>query len=240
MKKMGIYKITNLKTNKCYIGRSSNLERRRKDHFRLFSTKGHKEYNKALYKSMRKHGKENFIFEVIEYLDDYSLAPNKEQYWIKYFDSYHSGYNEDEGGVGGSVKGHCSGVNNGRALLTEKEIVEIRTDFLNGLTRKESYKKFKNKISNSAFGKIWQGKSYSNIMPEVYTKENILRNLKKGKGQSAKQGRKLTKKDVVFIRQKKKEGVSLNKIYDKYFKLKCSKSCVSDVFYYKTFKDEVV
>ena len=89
----GIYKITNLINNKCYIGKTNNSDRRWQDHQRLAITPGHKEYDKALYKAMRRYGLNNFSFEMIEELDDYNTSGEREIYWIKYFDSYNKGYN---------------------------------------------------------------------------------------------------------------------------------------------------
>jgi group I intron endonuclease len=76
----GIYKITNLINNQCYIGKTNNFERRKKDHFRLAFTEGHKEYNKTLYRAIRKYGQENFSFDIIERLEDYSLSGEREKY----------------------------------------------------------------------------------------------------------------------------------------------------------------
>ena len=68
-----------------------------------------------LYQSIRKYGLDNFIFEIIEELEDYSIAAEREKYWIQYYNSYKNGYNESLGGDGGSVKGHCQGDKNGRS-----------------------------------------------------------------------------------------------------------------------------
>jgi len=76
----GIYKITNLINYKCYVGKTNNFERRKKDHFRLAKTKGHKEYNKSLYQAIRKYGEENFSFDILESLEDYSKADEREKY----------------------------------------------------------------------------------------------------------------------------------------------------------------
>jgi group I intron endonuclease len=56
----GIYKITNTINGKCYIGSAVDLDRRKKEHFR-----GHRT-NKVLKQAMKKYGKENFTFEVLE------------------------------------------------------------------------------------------------------------------------------------------------------------------------------
>ena len=65
----GIYKITNLKTNNSYIGQSVDIEQRIKTHFRrAFIEFNNNEYDKALYRAIRKDGIENFKTEVLEEL----------------------------------------------------------------------------------------------------------------------------------------------------------------------------
>lgn len=60
----GIYKITNLINNHSYIGLSSNIEKRIKDHIAHAYCK--KEWNKPLYCAFRKYGIENFKWEILE------------------------------------------------------------------------------------------------------------------------------------------------------------------------------
>ena len=76
----GIYKITNIINNKSYIGKSNNIEKRFKEHQHLAFTTGHKEYEKTLYKAFRKYGLDNFNFEILEELEDYSLSGEREKY----------------------------------------------------------------------------------------------------------------------------------------------------------------
>lgn len=95
-----IYKITNIKNNKVYIGQTTySLEERFKLHLQeAFAQKS----NRPLYKAMRKYGAENFIIECIE---EVSLADinNKEIYYIEFYKSYAPlgfGYNATLGGEG--------------------------------------------------------------------------------------------------------------------------------------------
>jgi group I intron endonuclease len=57
---IGIYKITS-PTNKIYIGQSVDIERRFKEYKRLNCKKQTK-----LYFSLKKHGVENHVFEILE------------------------------------------------------------------------------------------------------------------------------------------------------------------------------
>ena len=68
----GVYKITNLITNKFYIGCSSNIKRRWADHKQRY-IHYNKEYDKALYIDMRKYEIKNFHFTVLEYCKEEDL-----------------------------------------------------------------------------------------------------------------------------------------------------------------------
>lgn len=63
----GVYKIINTINNDCYIGSSSNLKSRRYKHF--LSLKNDVHANKILQSSYKKHGKENFIWDIIKYVE---------------------------------------------------------------------------------------------------------------------------------------------------------------------------
>lgn len=96
MKTCGIYKIENIINNKIYIGQSKNIFSRISQHRYDLNNKIHG--NKHLQKSWNKHGKENFIFNVIcecfpEELDI------KEKEYIIIFDSINNGYNIKAGGA---------------------------------------------------------------------------------------------------------------------------------------------
>ena len=233
----GIYKITNNLNGSIYIGKSNNLERRWKDHQRLAFTPDQKQYNKVLYRAMRKYGLNNFSFEIIELLQDYSISGQREKYWIQYFDSYKSGYNQNEGGDGGSLKGHCQGQSNGRAKLTTEDVINIRKDYATGLSRQESYQKYKDKISESGFGRVWNGKTWTHIMPEVFTQENKQKTVKKGKAVGGKKHRIYTDEQVKIIRLAKKQGMKRSEAIKKFMKKGSSKSSFEDLWYNKTYKE---
>lgn len=86
----GIYKITNKILNKSYIGKSIHIEQRWKEHSQ---GKGSRE----LYTDIQKYGIENFNFEILELCSKNELN-QKEEYWIKVFNTFHNGYNRNQGG----------------------------------------------------------------------------------------------------------------------------------------------
>ena len=141
-------------------------------------------------------------------------------------------------GDGGSEPGHCQGSANGQAKLTEADVIQIRTLYSQGIGRGECYKLFQNKISESGFGRVWLGQTWTHIMPEVYTEQNKKINMSIGKGSSAKSRRKLTDEEIKHIRQMEKDGWSLSKAYLLY-KDKISKSSFDGIWYYRTYKEIV-
>jgi group I intron endonuclease len=81
----GIYKITNLKNKKVYIGQSDNLNERKKIHFYRLERNQH--HNEHLQKSYNKHGENNFVFEVLEECED---LYNRELHWINEYGGLNS------------------------------------------------------------------------------------------------------------------------------------------------------
>lgn len=80
-KKGGVYKITNLKNGKIYIGSAKEFKRRASQH--ASSLRNNKHQNKHLQASFWKHGEDNFLFEVLEVVDGNKGERFKiEQKWI--------------------------------------------------------------------------------------------------------------------------------------------------------------
>lgn len=75
----GIYQIRNKIDNKIYIGSAINLKRRKGQHFHKLIKNKH--CNKYLQFSFNKNGKDNFLFEIIEYTKKENLI-EREQYYI--------------------------------------------------------------------------------------------------------------------------------------------------------------
>ena len=104
---IGIYKITNLKNQKVYIGQSVNIQRRWTQH-----KNSDKDY--PLYNDFKKYGIDNFSFEVIKQCDKKELN-QFEQLYIKQYNSTNEkfGYNQT---ITDSIYGHPIVFNN-EALL---------------------------------------------------------------------------------------------------------------------------
>ena len=96
--KPGIYKITNINSGKCYIGKSTNVKKRIADHFK--SSIGIKTIaDQAVHHEIWKTGFWNWTIEVIIYCEKEQLN-ELEKYYIDFFKSQEFGYNKNVGGGG--------------------------------------------------------------------------------------------------------------------------------------------
>lgn len=87
----GIYKITNIKTNKCYIGKSTKVRQRLIDHIKGsvgISTIA----DQRIHHAMLEEGLWNWTFECICYCEKDQLS-EKEKYYIDFFKAKDWGYN---------------------------------------------------------------------------------------------------------------------------------------------------
>ena len=94
-----IYKIENQINHKLYIGKTTyTIKKRWTQH--LDNTKREHLNHLAIYAAMRKYGTENFTIEQVEEVTDINQLSSREKYWISYYDTYNTGYNETRGGDG--------------------------------------------------------------------------------------------------------------------------------------------
>ena len=86
----GIYKITNIENEMCYVGQAVNIADRWKQHIKRGIGAETPTKNK-LYPAMQKYGVENFTFEIIEKCDK-NLLNEREDYWQEFFHAKDFGY----------------------------------------------------------------------------------------------------------------------------------------------------
>ena len=91
----GIYKITNLNSEQCYIGQSVDVSKRWKDHCKCGLGIEASATNK-LYNNMQKNGVWNFSFELLEECSR-NLLNEKERFWIEMYQSDKFGLNTTKG-----------------------------------------------------------------------------------------------------------------------------------------------
>lgn len=87
---IGIYLITNTITNKNYIGKSIDIERRWKNHISELNLNKH--VNIDLQADWNEYGQNNFTFKIIEICSEDVLS-NREKHWIDIFNVREYGYN---------------------------------------------------------------------------------------------------------------------------------------------------
>src|ERR1700743_3611655 len=102
VKKAVVYKIINIVNNKVYIGKTiyKNPAKRFSSHkWRAFSkNKNIRNECPKLYNSIRKYGKENFTFEIVEIFETEQDAIDAEEKYIEFYNSVKTGLNVLKGG----------------------------------------------------------------------------------------------------------------------------------------------
>lgn len=91
IKARGIYKIANLINGKCYVGKSEDIECRKREHFKELNKNIH--HSSYLQDDYNKYGKDNFSFDIIEVINDAELMLIAERFYIDKFNTYENGYN---------------------------------------------------------------------------------------------------------------------------------------------------
>ncbi len=184
---IGIYKITKKDNGKSYIGQSNDIERRFQEH-------KNKKAN-AIELAIEKYGESAFDFEILEECKLEELD-DREKYWIAFYNTYHGfGYNCHPGGK------NQSGENNSRTKLTNNDVAFIRECYDLHKRRKEVYELFKDKISFRSFAAIWDGSTWKNIKPEVYTEENKKYYMKEATNGENSEKSCLTNDEVIYCRE---------------------------------------
>lgn len=146
---VGIYKITNIINNNCYVGQSRNIKNRWKCHQTAAHNPNDSTYEYPLYRAMRKYGMQAFEYTVLEECPIEELN-NRETYWIKY---YHPEYNQTIGGDYQVIP----------QKLTYEQVQEIQQILINDVEGKISHKELgeqygvsgKDTIRDINVGRTW-------------------------------------------------------------------------------------
>ncbi len=218
---IGIYKITKKSNGKAYIGQSNDIERRFQEHKYKIDI--------PIELAIQKYGSDAFTFEILEECSLDQLD-EREVYWINYYNTFKGiGYNCNEGG------GNNRGENNGRTNLTNENVAYIRECYDAHLRRKDVYEQFKDKISFSSFARIWDGSTWKNIKPEVYTEENKLYYSKHATDGSKSENAVFTSEEVIKMRERY-VNEDARTIYEDY-KDRCSYQTLQQILWGRTYKD---
>ena len=149
--KIYIYSFINKLNGHRYIGKTNNVERRKREH-------KSNAYNPQIigtdkdctwYKKIRQYGFENFDFEILEVASSETWR-EKERYWIEYYNTYKGvGYNETPGG---DDYEHLF-------ILTDDEAASIRELLQNSkISQKDIAEEYQ--VSSTLISNINQGQKY--------------------------------------------------------------------------------
>ena len=202
---IGIYKITEKENPKMfYVGKSNDIERRFKEH----KTKTYEQSRIPFDGYIKEKGIDAFTYEILEECSIEELN-KREKYWVDKLNAKTSG-NKFEGGLRDVIGSH-----NPNAKLTEEDVKKIRIAYNNHKRQKDVYEEYKNIITFQSFQNVWQGRSWSHIMPEVFTEENKqYYKTEQSKGEQGT-GAKFTNEEVINIR-KRYVNESAKNIYNDY------------------------
>lgn len=152
---IGIYKITNKTNGRCYIGQSTHIEKRWKDHYYAHQNMNDEGYNYPLYKAMRKYGYDNFTFEILEECN-FTALNEREMFYVKQFNSFNDGYNQTLGGDSTTQS----------SKLTIEQVLEIQDKLL---TQKYTLKSLSEEygVHRDTIRDINNGWSWSYLRPEL-------------------------------------------------------------------------
>lgn len=142
---MIIYKITNKQNNKIYIGQTVNeLEQRWKRHQ---SDALNNVIDTHFARAIRYYGADSFIPEIIDTATSQEELTQKESYWINYYDSCNTGYNETDATYKSGGNTYKSKTPEELALIKEK----LRDSKLGGNNPNATGVKCKNVNTNEEY-----------------------------------------------------------------------------------------
>lgn len=157
-----VYLIQNKINNKIYIGQTNDYEYRWFCHLNNAFNENTLYYNTYIARAIRKHGKDNFNFHLIETHDLISDTNEAEEFFISYFNSANNnfGYNIKLGG------------NNHKMSIETKKKIGMANSIAN--KGKKMPQIVKDKISKALKGKIVSKKARENLSKSLKGNKNCL------------------------------------------------------------------
>lgn len=209
MKITGVYIIKNKVNNLVYVGQSVDIMCRWWAHKQAAKNEKNQTHYTQIHQAMKKLGIDNFYIEVLEECE-YQKLSEREIYWIAFYDSYNNGYNMTLGGESNR------GETNGRAILTQADVEDIRMAYNNHIRFKDVYEKYAGTISKRGLQKVWHFETWKHILPEVYTEENRKWHATAAKANTqtnkTNQQKACTEQEIAYIRELRAKGFSYTKI----------------------------
>ena len=149
---IGIYKIINKINGKCYIGQSTQIEKRWSKHKNTSHNQTSKAYDYPLYRAFRKYGIENFSFKILEECSNLELN-EKEKYWINY---YNPEYNQT---TGGDYKTVPKKLTYEQVQKIQKILIEDQDGNISHIELAKKYNIHTNTIRDINVGRTWKNSS---------------------------------------------------------------------------------
>jgi group I intron endonuclease len=227
-----IYKITNIKNNKSYIGVTSYAKpiRRWKKHILISKNKTLYMTNgsfRDLHQAILDFGAGNFTFEVLEECPK-RFGFKREQYWIKFHNTFgDGGYNKTAGGRGFNGRTHSAETKEKLSDLNKGKYSGADNPFYGQHHTEETKAKISAANKKKAFNRGENNPFYG----KKHSEETIALMKEKAKAREYKQEWvlkriKLSKDDVVEIKKDYGNGVKVTDLAEKY---KVSIPCIYKV-----------
>ena len=173
-----IYKFTNKKNGKTYIGQTNNIQKRKNGHKSESFNKCSAGYNLPFHAAIRKYGWENFNFEILEEIPDeesQNYVDEREIFFIQYYHSLkdENGYNIALGGQGQRRKPLTYEEKlNLSKLFTKEEIIDIQNRLMNDEEYDDIEKIYAPKLKRTFLVNINTGTNFFNEEFDYPLKKN--------------------------------------------------------------------
>lgn len=158
---IGVYKISNIKDGRYYIGHSQNIEKRFKTH--KYNLKRGKHINMFLQNSYNKYGLDSFTFEIIHKFDNVEKSKEKELEYLQNLEIRKELFNLNYNNDGGDMLSHHP---------NKKEIIEKRSETLKKNNSKLTKEELKNKFGKNGEKNGMFGKTHTKEAREIISNKN--------------------------------------------------------------------